>query len=297
MHMPHATFQPLSATVAVGKAIRLCHGDPMNKNLLSAETHFEFGQNWADYANRIGDAEANEAKRALLRLVNESEFKGASFLDIGSGSGIHSLAAHMLGVSSITAIDIDKESVETTRKTLEKFGVSARVECKSIFDKNDLGQFDIVYSWGVLHHTGDMWTAVRNAAAYVKPGGLFVIALYQKTPLCGAWVVEKRLYTAAPPMLRKMASGVFGTVLLAAKSLRGHNPVAHVRNYRNARGMSFWHDIHDWLGGYPYESSTPQETATFVTRLGFEPVTIGDLKPGLGVFGTGCAEYVFRRLT
>lgn len=267
----------------------------MNRDLLSADSHFDFGRNWADYSVRISDAEIEEAKKALLRLVSEQELKGASFLDIGSGSGLHSLAAHMLGVGEITAIDIDPDSVSTTRKTLDRFGVSARVERKSIFEEHDIGQFDIVYSWGVLHHTGDMWTAVRRAASYVKPGGLFVIALYQKTPLCGAWVIEKRFYTAAPQVLRKVASGVFGAALLSAGVLRGRNPVTYVKKYRSARGMSFWHDIHDWLGGFPYESSTPQETATFVTGLGFEPVVIGDLKPRLGLFGTGCAEYVFRR--
>lgn len=268
----------------------------MSKELLQAETHFEFGKNWSDYSHRITDIEIEQSKQGLLKLISAEEIKGASFLDIGSDSGLHSLAAHLLGAREITAIDIDKDSVETTRRVLEKYKVSARVERVSIFEDESLGEYDIVYSWGVLHHTGDMWTAVRNAASHVKPGGLLVIALYQKTPLCAAWTLEKRLYTAAPRPLRSVASGIFGTVQLAAMAVaKGRNPVSFVKNYKIQRGMSYWHDVHDWLGGYPYESSTPKETKDFVVDLGFEPVNIGDLKPGLGIFGTGCAEYVFRR--
>lgn len=263
--------------------------------LLNADTHFEFGKNWDDYSRLIDDEAIAEAERGVLNLIPAEAIRGATWLDIGSGSGLHSLAASRLGAKEVTTIDIDKDSVATTKKVLAAHGVSAKVLERSVFEIDDLGQFDIVYSWGVLHHTGAMWRAVKSAAERVRPGGLFVIALYQKTPMCGAWTVEKRLYTAAPEPVRQAMRGVYKTLFKLALRVTGRSPKAYEGNYKSSRGMNWDHDIHDWLGGYPYESSTPAETRDFVVGLGFEPVSIGDLNPGRGLFGTGCAEYVFRR--
>jgi len=265
------------------------------KNLLEADSHFEFGKNWSDYSSLIDEEVIAEAEKGVLALVPAEALKGAAWLDIGSGSGLHSLAAHRLGAGEITAVDIDADSVETTRRVLSAYGVSARIEQMSVFEMDTLGQFDIVYSWGVLHHTGDMWKAIRCAAEKVKPGGLLAIALYQKTLLCGAWTVEKRLYTDAPEFVRKAARGAYIAARFFGLLAKGRNPVTYIRTYKTARGMDFYHDVHDWMGGYPYESSTPQETRESIVGLGFEPVKIGDLKPWLGLFGTGCAEYVFRK--
>jgi 2-polyprenyl-6-hydroxyphenyl methylase/3-demethylubiquinone-9 3-methyltransferase len=265
------------------------------KNLLQVETHFEFGRNWSDFSKHIDESAIQEAERGILALIPRDEIEGASWLDIGSGSGIHSLAAHRLGASDITALDIDADSVETTRRVLAANGVKARTERMSVFELGSLDEFDVVYSWGVLHHTGDMWRAVRCAAEKVKPGGIFAIALYQQTPLCGAWTREKEFYTAAPEWVRKAIRGIYIGAFFANSLVRGQNPWKIVRTYKGARGMSFYHDVHDWLGGFPYESSTPEETRRFVSELGFEPLHSRELVPGRGVFGTGCAEYVFRR--
>jgi 2-polyprenyl-6-hydroxyphenyl methylase/3-demethylubiquinone-9 3-methyltransferase len=267
----------------------------MARDLLRAETHFEFGKNWSDYSSRIDEAEIEQAKKGILALIPAEALQGASFLDIGSGSGLHSLAAHQLGAGEITAIDIDSDSVDTTRRVLARFGAVARVERMSIFDSDTLGTYDIVYSWGVLHHTGDLWQAVRKAAEHVKPGGLFAVALYRKTPMCGAWTVEKRIYTASPKLIRWLLSGIYGVAKLIAMPLAGKNPVTYVRDYHKLRGMSYWHDVHDWVGGYPYQSSTPKETEAFFAELGFKPVKRCDRRPAFGLFGTYCAEYVFRR--
>lgn len=262
--------------------------------LLEADTHFEFGKNWNDYSKLIDEAAIAEAARAITNLVPAEMIRGATWLDIGSGSGLHSLAAARLGASAVTALDIDEDSVETTRKVLKAHGVAATVMKRSVFAIDDLGQFDIVYSWGVLHHTGAMWRAVQSAAERVRPGGLLVIALYQKTAMCSPWTLEKRLYTAAPEPVRRLMRATYKALFKAGLVLTGRKPHEYERTYKASRGMNWDHDIHDWLGGYPYESSTPDETRAFVAKLGFEPVKIGDLKPGLGVFGTGCAEYVFR---
>lgn len=263
--------------------------------LLDAESHFEFGKNWSDYSKRIDDDAIEAAIEGVLSLLPREAIEGASWLDIGSGSGLHSLAAARLGARELTAVDIDADSVATTRQVLESHGVFARIEHRSVFDLDDFGSFDIVYSWGVLHHTGSMWRAIDCAAQRVARGGWLALALYQKTPLCGAWTVEKALYTKAPESVRKLVRKAYVFAFKLGLRVVGKKPADFIANYAEKRGMSFEHDVHDWLGGYPYESVTPKEAEDFLVARGFIPVKIGDLKPGLGIFGTGCAEFVFRR--
>jgi 2-polyprenyl-6-hydroxyphenyl methylase/3-demethylubiquinone-9 3-methyltransferase len=265
------------------------------KDLLRAESHFEFGKNWSDYSRLIDQFAVQEAEKGILALIPAEAIRGAAWLDIGSGSGIHSLAAARLGAAEVTAVDIDADSVATTTRVLAENGVQARTERRSVFELDRLGEFDIVYSWGVLHHTGAMWRAVRCAAERVKPGGILAIALYQKTPLCGAWTREKELYTAAPEPVRMAVRAVYVAAYCINALARGQNPFRHIRDYKSSRGMSFLHDVHDWLGGFPYESATPEETDTFVRALGFERLSVREGRPGRGYLGTGCAEYVYRK--
>lgn len=268
-------------------------------DLKAVSSHFEFGENWRSYSDLIDEHAIIQAEEGLLKLVPREQWASARMLDIGSGSGLHALAALRLGAEEVVAIDIDPNSVETTAKVLAANapGKRFRTQLLSVFDADpkELGQFDIVYSWGVLHHTGDLWTAIDKAAAVVRPGGLFVIALYQKRATCGFWSWEKRLYTKAGELPRKLLRGAYAGMVFAYLVLHGRNPVAYVRGYASSRGMSFWHDIHDWLGGFPYESSTAQETVDYVGKLELVPERVMALPRGLGLFGTGCAEYVFRR--
>lgn len=264
-------------------------------NLLGAESHFEFGKNWSDYAQKIDDEAISAAEEGVLSLLPKTAIEGARWLDIGSGSGLHSLAAARLGASDITAIDIDADSVATTQRVLADHGVTARVMRKSVFEIEDLGTYDVVYSWGVLHHTGDMWRAIDCASRRVAPGGWFALALYQKTPLCGAWTVEKAIYTKAGEPVRRLMRKAYILAYRLGLAVQRRSFSQHVESYSQKRGMSFEHDVHDWLGGYPYESVTPEAARAFMVERDFQPVLIGDLKPGLGIFGTGCAEFVFRR--
>jgi SAM-dependent methyltransferase len=268
-------------------------------SLKDVSTHFAFGENWANYSKLI-DAEAiAQAEAGLSKLIPAENFKEQTFLDIGCGSGLHSLAAAKLGVISITAMDIDINSVETTKQVIRTHNPNVKTDIRqlSIFDPSvsDLGEFDIVYSWGVLHHTGDMWPAVRNAAARVKLGGKFVIALYQRTPLCRAWCVEKRLYTNSPAFIQFLVRCLYISAYALRCVIRGINPFAFIRNYKGSRGMDFFHDVHDWVGGYPYESASVKEVEDFVRPLGFEMIRSFPQPSGVGFFGTGCAEFVFVR--
>ncbi|WP_157967147.1 class I SAM-dependent methyltransferase [Elioraea thermophila] len=259
--------------------------------------HYEFGRNWAEFAARLNEEAIAEAVRGLERLLPREEVEGRSVLDVGCGSGLSALAFLRLGAASVHAIDLDADSVETTRRVLglHAAGKACQVERRSVFDLDRLPRFDIVYSWGVLHHTGDLDRAFRAAAAKVEPGGSLAVALYRRTPLCGFWRLEKRLYTAAPQPIRRGFEALYVAAFRLALAIRGRSFAEYVARYpeRN-RGMSFRTDVKDWLGGYPYESISEAETLRLAEACGLEPVRRFCRPPGLGLFGSGCDEYVFR---
>jgi 2-polyprenyl-6-hydroxyphenyl methylase/3-demethylubiquinone-9 3-methyltransferase len=264
-------------------------------SLENREAHFEFGANWRDYARTVNKARIDLAIEGMRKLFPDG-ITGKTFLDIGCGSGLHALAALELGAESVVGIDIDENSVATTRELLKQYAPDKnwKAEIVSVFDTSAaaLGTFDIVYSWGVLHHTGSMWRAIERAAALVRPGGRFAIAIYAKTPFDPAWKVEKRLYSSSPPAVQWMLRQCFFAALMAGKTLRGKNPLAIFRDPLT-RGMSLSHDVHDWLGGYPYETASADELNSRISQLGFTELRSFRLPESLGVLGTGCHEFVF----
>jgi SAM-dependent methyltransferase len=269
------------------------------KDLHRLETHFSFGENWQNYSQSINENRIQSAVKDMSRLLPTEEIDGKKVLDIGCGSGLHSLAALLLGAREVMATDIDPKSVETAKNVLNRFGSGKKFSAsiKSVFDLSpeELGRFDVVYSWGVLHHTGDMYEAIRRAAALVAPRGSLVLALYRKTKMCSFWTFEKKLYNKAPIFLRKIFSAIFSVFLLLDQMRRGQNPLRFIREYSKKRGMSFTHDVNDWLGGYPYESISPDELHSFAKSLGFSLKREFVHPSGLGLFGSGCDEFVFVR--
>src|SRR5262249_39730517 len=155
--------------------------------------------------------------------------------------------------------------------------------------------FDVTYSWGVLHHTGAMRQAIARSAALVKPGGLLALALYRRTPLCGVWRAIKKWYSSANGRSQAKARAIYVAVLSAALRTRGESLQDYILQY-NGRGMDFYHDIHDWLGGYPYESIEAQTLRAWMLEHGFVELR-SFTKPvrAFGLFGSGCDEYVFAR--
>jgi len=269
----------------------------------TGETRFPFGENWTSYSAVVVNDRLDQAERDLLRLIGDNfELSGRRFLDIGSGSGIHSCAAARLG-ASVTAVDIDSESVRTTVRLSRRFDLSESIEanCGSVFelDRGDLGSFDLVYAWGVLHHTGDMWLALEKAVRMLsdQPGSRFVVALYRRTRLCRFWRVEKSFYMRLPQWGQATVRLMFGFVWDAMRFVRsGVSPWGHRKQYFSSRGMSYSHDLHDWLGGYPYESASPAEVFSRCGALGLTPIRSFLHSPDrmpVGLAGSGCDEYVF----
>lgn len=254
------------------------------------EARFEFGENWSEFSKNINSTEVEQAVKGLEKLLPEKlKPKGKTFLDIGSGSGLHSVAAAKLGFSNITCTDYDKNSVKTTKLNAEKFGVQDSVTAyqDDILHSDLKGKFDVVYSWGVLHHTGHMWNAIEAASQHVKKEGTFIIAIYTKTKFCGMWKVIKKAYCNAPKFIQKVMGYSYFALLSFARLIRGS-----IFQPYNTRGMNRFYDAIDWLGGYPYESATKDEIISFLEKE-FEVQKSFRTPPGFGLLGTGCAEYTF----
>jgi 2-polyprenyl-6-hydroxyphenyl methylase/3-demethylubiquinone-9 3-methyltransferase len=144
-----------------------------------------------------------------------------------------------------------------------------------------------------------MWRALELAQSPVARGGLLFIALYNdQGEVSKAWRRVKRVYNRLPPVLRPalmaMVVGPRELLVLGHDVLTGR-PGRYVRRWthyeRRARGMSRWHDLVDWMGGYPYEVAKPDEVFDFLRARGFSLerlVTCGG--------GSGCNQYVLRRV-
>jgi len=252
----------------------------------------------------VDDDRVNIASASITEFLQVPDLRGKTFLDIGCGSGLFSLAACRLGADRIVSFDIDPFSVQCCKHLRETAGNPSNwdVYDASILDRtfvDRLGEFDLVYSWGVLHHTGRMWDAIRNSAALVKPGGHFYIALYNKilgrsggtSWIHEFWLKVKRLYNSSPMLARYMLEPLAMSAYVAMVMARLENPVTHIRNYRSHRGMSWRTDATDWLGGYPYEFATVEEVFKFV-RQEFPDFVLVNLKV---TSGRGLNWYLFRR--
>jgi 2-polyprenyl-6-hydroxyphenyl methylase/3-demethylubiquinone-9 3-methyltransferase len=263
---------------------------------------FEFGGNWASFLSVLDEDRIVAAERGLPRMLQAERLDDCRFLENGSGSGLSSLAARRLG-ARVYSFDYDPQSVACTNELRRRYFPGDdhwTIERGSALDADylrGLGLFDVVYSWGVLHHTGQMWHALENAVIPVAPGGKLFIAIYNDTGTQSRrWHAIKRTYNELPKLARTpFAVAVTAPAevkALAGALLRGR-PADYLRswtNYRRRRGMNKWHDIVDWVGGYPYEFATPDQVFDFYRARGF---TLTKMK--CGVVGLGCNEFVFER--
>jgi 2-polyprenyl-6-hydroxyphenyl methylase/3-demethylubiquinone-9 3-methyltransferase len=270
---------------------------------------FRFGRNWLRFLRTVDERSIAEAERRLTEFLGTS-LAGRTFLDVGSGSGLHSLAACRLG-ARVVSFDYDPQSVEAARRLRARFGLDEdrwRIEAGSIQDRDyltTLGQFDVVYSWGVLHHTGAMWQALENIQLLVKDGGRLYIAIYNDAGKSSrAWLKRKKTYCSLPSPLKPLyflwvytpielrRMGILKSLTKGRIDQLPRNLTKYLQdwqNYKRHRGMSRLYDLIDWIGGYPYEFAKAEDLVSFNERAGFTLVKLARTE------GTGNHELVLKK--
>ncbi|MCR9208027.1 class I SAM-dependent methyltransferase [Rhodopirellula bahusiensis] len=271
-----------------------------------SETRFAFGKNWASFLDRFDTERLQHATSSLKTLLQAESLAGKRFLDIGSGSGLFSLAAVSMG-AEVVSVDLDDDSVACTRALRERavaenptVAEQWQVHQGSALDAEwltSLGTFDVVYSWGVLHHTGQMNVAIEATSSVVAPGGQYAIAIYNdQGGGSRRWLQIKQGYHRLPAFLRPayvvLVAGCYELKFALARLARGRNPLpfADWRAKKSDRGMNAWHDWVDWIGGLPFEVAKPEAIILPLREKGFvldNLTTVGS--------GWGCNEYVFCR--
>ena len=262
---------------------------------------FAFGRNWLQFLTVLDEERIQRAETSLLSMLKERTLEGRRFLDIGSGSGLFSLAARRLG-AYVHSFDLDPESVHCALELRRRYCQAAgnwRIEQGSALDRGylaSLGTFDVVYSWGVLHHTGNLYEALDNATVPVAPGGKLFVAIYNDLGTrTDRWRLIKRTYNRLPRGLRPAFTAIAAAPnearAFAGACARGEG-LEYLRTWTavGERGMSRWRDIVDWVGGYPYEAATPEQIFDFYQARHFRLVTLK-----CGGVGLGCNEFVFIR--
>jgi 2-polyprenyl-6-hydroxyphenyl methylase/3-demethylubiquinone-9 3-methyltransferase len=265
-------------------------------------SRFDFGRNWQRFLTRLNGRRIGLAERSLQENLHRTTLSGKTFVDVGSGSGLFSVAARRLG-ARVHSFDYDPGSVACTAELKQRYALhddAWSVARGSILDAayvSSLGQFDIVYSWGVLHHTGDLWAALEHTISLVAPTGMLYIALYNdQGRRSRGWLRTKRMYNRLPKPLRILVIipsliRLWGLTFMR-DALHGH-PLLTWRSYADdsLRGMDAWTDVVDWVGGYPFEVAAPEKVVDFCVARGFRLIKIRT------TCGHGCNEFVFERRT
>jgi SAM-dependent methyltransferase len=266
---------------------------------IAAGERFAFGENWRRFLSVLDDSRIRKAEDSLRQMLQVQDLTGKSFLDIGSGSGLFSLAAHRLG-ARVESFDYDPQSVSCALELRRRYfsgDTQWNIAEGSALDTaylSSLGRFDVVYSWGVLHHTGAMWQALANAATLVAPAGKLFIAIYNdQGKISDRWRAVKRTYNRLPKGCRFLVT-IPALVHLnwraACKDLLKLRPFYTWRLAGRQRGMSAWWDLIDWVGGYPFEVAKPEAIFDFYLRRGFSLTRLVTCGGSLG-----CNEFVFAR--
>jgi 2-polyprenyl-3-methyl-5-hydroxy-6-metoxy-1,4-benzoquinol methylase len=260
---------------------------------------FNFGDNWMRYLDKINPKKIKIAKKSLLKMLKIKSLKGKSFIDIGCGSGLFSLAAVRLG-AYVFSFDFDKKSVECASLLKKKYLISDKrwkIDHGSILNESfikHIGKFDVVYSWGVLHHTGDMFKAIENSKKIVKKKGVIYLAIYNdQEKKSYYWKKIKKYYCNSSVFTQKIILLISMIILWTPSIIKNFirlKPFDTFKNYESLRGMNIFTDLEDWVGGYPFEVAKPE---VIVDKFLESNYYLFNLKTNGS--SLGCNEFVFKK--
>jgi SAM-dependent methyltransferase len=260
----------------------------------SEAVSFSFGQNWKKYVSGLNESNVQDAISNFCDFTQLSDLNGETFIDLGCGSGLTSLVAYRLGAKTILSLDVDPYSVECTKELRDRLAPDAqnwKVAQGSVLHADflrNLGQCSYVYCWGVVHHTGAMWRALENVAQCVGPSGRLHTAIYNEHRNSAKWLQIKRLCNKYPTTVFPLLKVALAMYVCGHLVYEGQSPVKYLREYSKKRGMKFWRDIEDWLGGLPYEYCKPDEAIEFLSQRGFALVRVKTTT------FIGCNEFLFQ---
>lgn len=272
---------------------------------------FGFGKNWSEFVqHNMSQERVEAAKNRLLTALRLPDLKGKTFLDVGCGSGLHSLAAVKAGAERVVSFDYDDKSVSTAKHIKQQYADNSKwiIMKGSVLDEDFMRRLepaDIVYAWGVLHHTGNLWQAIRNTRIPLKSDGIMFLALYSYTayqnssysvmPTPEQWLKIKQAYNRAPLWVKRIMERLYVFVVFLRPPIlqpwrifRRYREFAKLeQDYIQKRGMEIWTDIRDWLGGWPMEFVKERELDCFAReKLGLEMVEM--------ITGEGNTEFLFK---
>ena len=258
---------------------------------------FKFGKNWKLFLKGLENKHIQISKKALLKFNQNINLKNRSFIDIGSGSGLSSLAAKQLG-AKVVSIDVDTECIECTKFLKNKFYKDSKdwdIKKLSILNTKNIkimNKFDYVYSWGVLHHTGNLKKALKNTESLCGKNGFIHLALYNdQGRKSKRWKIIKKMYIKNNFIVKKLIELIFFPFFLLKPFLQSLlSPILKNNNRIRKRGMTHYISMVDWLGGYPFETSKPEEIFNFFTNKNYTLISLYTCGPG-----HGCNEFLFKK--
>jgi 2-polyprenyl-3-methyl-5-hydroxy-6-metoxy-1,4-benzoquinol methylase len=193
--MDHSSHRDLAAPVDQVQAANRAWwtANPMTYDWAATNGASPRSEAWFDEADRRFVAASFpylSEHRPFDRIMPES-LDGRRVLEIGCGLGLHTEALLARG-AEVTAVDLTEAAVRATKTRLTQKGLVARVQEADAEELPfDTGEFDLVWSWGVIHHSAHTTRIVREIARVLAPDGAARVMVYNRDSLIARLILAR----------------------------------------------------------------------------------------------------------